>query len=99
MAKQRKKKTEEQSSEIPIENPVPEVTDNDTYRVRDYDLLFNITGIVGLAVFLFMVYAVMFLKIPADNKEVVIQLIGMCQGVALSIFGYFFGSSIKRNNQ
>jgi hypothetical protein len=34
-----------------------------------------------------------FLDIPASNKEIFIHLIGIVEGVALSIFGFFFGSS------
>jgi hypothetical protein len=62
------------------------------------DFMFTATGIVGLLAFSFMVYAIAFLHIPIENKEVWIHLIGVTEGVVLSIFGYYFGSSIKRNN-
>jgi CDP-diglyceride synthetase len=64
-----------------------------------YDFLFLLTGLVGLGVFCFIVYAIVYLQIPAANKDVWIHLIGICEGVVLSIFGYYFGSSIKRNIQ
>ena len=84
-----------------------EVRDRESARTREvevaktgrFDLLFNLTGLVGLGTFVFMVYAIVYLTIPTGNKDVWIQLIGICQGVALSIFGYFFGSSIKKNIQ
>ena len=57
------------------------------------DLLYNVSGFIGLGVFAFVVYSIVFLDIPASNKEIFIHLIGIVEGVALSIFGFFFGSS------
>jgi hypothetical protein len=62
------------------------------------DFLFYTTGIVGLIAFSFIIYAIVFLRIPDENKEIWIHLIGITEGVVLSIFGYYFGSSIKRNS-
>ena len=66
-------------------------------KVHKFDFLFYLTGLVGLFVFCFIVYAIVYLQIPEANKEIWIHLIGICEGVVLSIFGYYFGSSIKRN--
>jgi hypothetical protein len=52
------------------------------------DWLFNLTGIVGLIVFCFIVYAIVYLQVPNENKEIWIHLIGISEGVVLSIFGY-----------
>jgi hypothetical protein len=68
-------------------------------KVRSFDFLFNLTGLIGLAVFCFIVYAIVYLEIPEPNKEIWIHLIGICEGVVLSIFGYYFGSSVKKNIQ
>lgn len=84
-----------------------EVADRDSARKREVsiaethkvDYLFYTTGIIGLAAFCFIVYAIAFLTIPEDNKEIWIHLIGITEGVVLSIFGYYFGSAIKRNVQ
>jgi len=57
------------------------------------DLLYNVSGFIGLGVFAFVVYSIVFLDIPSSNKEIFIHLIGIVEGVALSIFGFFFGSS------
>lgn len=84
-----------------------EVADRDSARKREvgiaehskFDFLFYITGLIGLAAFCFIVYAIAFLSIPEENKEVWIHLIGITEGVVLSIFGYYFGSAIKRNVQ
>jgi hypothetical protein len=83
-----------------------EVKDRDSARNREieiakihkYDFLFYLTGIIGLAAFCFMIYAIVYLSIPEPNKEVWIHLIGITEGIVISIFGYYFGSSIKRNS-
>lgn len=80
-----------------------EVADRDSARKREveisktkkFDLMFNLTGLTGLGAFLFIIYAIVYLDIPEHNKEVWIHLIGICEGIVLSIFGYFFGSAVK----
>lgn len=82
-----------------------EVKDRDSARKREmaiaehkkFDFLFNLTGVAGLASFAFLIYAIVYLEIPEANKEVWIHLIGISEGIVLSIFGYFFGSAIKNN--
>jgi hypothetical protein len=82
-----------------------EVADRDSARKREveisknrkFDLMFNLTGLTGLGAFLFIIYAIVYLDIPENNKEVWIHLIGICEGIVLSIFGYFFGSAIKND--
>ena len=82
-----------------------EVADRDSARKREveiaktgrFDFMYNLTGVVGLSAFAFIVYAIVYLEIPSENKEVWIHLIGICEGIVLSIFGYFFGSAVKNN--
>jgi hypothetical protein len=81
-----------------------EVADRDSARKREVNLrkygtdwMFNATGVVGLAAFAFLVYTVVTTEVPETNKEIFIHLLGIVEGVALSIFGYYFGSSIKEN--
>jgi hypothetical protein len=89
-----------------IEAYKAEVADRDSARKREveiaktgkFDLMYNLTGIVGLSAFSFIVYAIVYLEIPTENKEVWIHLIGICEGIVLSIFGYFFGTSMKDSN-
>ena len=58
-----------------------EVEDRDSARKREievskvkkFDLMFNLTGLVGLSAFAFLVYAIVYLKIPEHNKEIWIQ--------------------------
>ena len=81
-----------------------EVDDRDSAREREvelaksgkFDLMFNLTGLVGLTCFSFLVYAIVYLQVPENNKEIWIHLIGVTEGIVLSIFGYFYGSSASR---
>lgn len=90
-----------------IEMAKIEAADRDSARKREvdvaslhkFDFMFYITGLTGLAAFAFIIYAIVFLQIPEENKEIWIHLIGITEGVVLSIFGYYFGSAIKRNIQ
>lgn len=80
-----------------------EVADRDSARTREAevakagkkDWLFNLTGIVGLGAFAVIIWAILDLDIPEGNKELFYHLIGIVEGVALSIYGYFFGTSMK----
>jgi len=82
-----------------------EVADRESARSREVevakagrvDWLFNLTGIVGLGAFGFIIYAIIKVEVPEANKEIFIHGIGIVEGVALSIFGYFFGTSMKDN--
>ena len=82
-----------------------EVMDRDSAREREVNLrkygtdwMFNATGIVGLLAFAFLVYTVVTTEVPSSNKEIFIHLLGIVEGVALSIFGYYFGSAVKQDN-
>jgi len=83
-----------------------EVADRDSARKREvekaktgqFDFMFNLTGVVGLFSFAFIIYAIVYLEVPDNNKEVWIHLIGICEGIVLSIFGYFFGSAVRKND-
>jgi len=82
-----------------------EVEDRDSARRREVeiaktgklDYMHDFTGIIGLGAFCFMIYAIVYLEIPASNKEVWINLIGIVQGIVLSIFGFYYGSAVKKN--
>lgn len=82
-----------------------EVADRDSARRREVeiaktgkiDYMHYLTGVVALGSFAFMIYAVAYLDIPENNKEVWINLLGVISGVAMSLFGFYFGSSTKEN--
>lgn len=81
-----------------------EVQDRDSARKREAEIvksggrdwMMSLTGIIGLAAFGFLVYTVVTTKVPETNKEIFIHMIGIVEGVALSIFGYYFGSASKK---
>lgn len=80
-----------------------ELSDRDSARNREVevaktgkkDWLFSLTGVVGLTAFGIIVWAILALEIPENNKELFYHLIGIVEGVTLSIFGYYFGTSMK----
>jgi len=84
-----------------------EVEDRDSARKREAaiiasggkDWMMTLTGIVGLAAFAFLVYTVVTTQVPESNKEIFIHMIGIVEGVALSIFGYYFGSAVKKDDK
>jgi len=90
-----------------IEAYKAEVSDRDSARSREVevakagknDWLFNITGLVGLGAFGVIIWAILALDIPETNKELFYHLIGIVEGVSLSIFGYYFGTSMKDNQK
>tara|TARA_A100000171_G_scaffold50898_1_gene63509 strand:- start:5660 stop:6100 length:441 start_codon:yes stop_codon:yes gene_type:complete len=81
-----------------------EVEDRDSARkreveiskVRKFDLMFNLTGLVGLGTFVFLVYCIVYITIPQSNEKTFYTLIGLCEGIVLSIFGFYFGSVAKK---
>ena len=86
-----------------IEAYKAEVSDRDSARKREVEIaksgkedwLFTITGLVGLGAFGVIIWAILALDIPETNKELFYHLIGIVEGVSLSIFGYYFGTSMK----
>ena len=84
-----------------------EVSDRDSARNREVevakagknDWLFSLTGVVGLGSFAVIIWAILALEIPAENKELFYHLIGIVEGVALSIFGFYFGTSMKEDKK
>lgn len=90
-----------------IEAYKAEVSDRDSARNREVEIakagkedwLFSLTGIVGLGAFAAIIWAILALDIPEGNKELFIHTIGIVEGVALSIFGYYFGTSMKDNKK
>jgi hypothetical protein len=78
-----------------------EVADRESARNREVevkksgsqDTMMFITGIVGLAAFIFMIYAVVYVDKVTDN-DLFVHLMGMIEGVVISnIFAYYYGTS------
>ena len=75
-----------------------EEEDRDSARKREAAIVAS-GGIVGLSAFGFLVYTVVTTQVPETNKEIFIHMIGIVEGVALSIFGYYFGSAVKKDDK
>jgi hypothetical protein len=78
-----------------------EVADRDSARNREVeikkaggqDIMMVITGLVGLASFIFMIYAVVYEKDIVEN-DLFVHLMGMIEGVVISnIFAFYYGTS------
>tara|TARA_R110002020_G_scaffold403304_2_gene613403 strand:- start:5280 stop:5732 length:453 start_codon:yes stop_codon:yes gene_type:complete len=81
-----------------------EVADRESARNREVevkksgsqDIMMVITGIVGLAAFIFMIYAVVYIDDITDNDQF-IHLMGMIEGVVISnLFAYYYGTSSEK---
>lgn len=78
-----------------------EVADRDSARKREVevkkaggqDWMMFITGLVGLASFVFTIYAVVYVPSVLEN-DLFVHLMGMIEGVVISnIFAYYYGTS------
>ena len=78
-----------------------EVADRDSARKREVevkkagkqDWMMFITGVVGLASFVFTIYAVVYVENVREN-DLFIHLMGMIEGVVIgNIFAYYYGTS------
>lgn len=78
-----------------------EVADRDSARKREVEIkkaggqdwMMFVTGIVGLASFVFTIYAVVYVPSVSDN-DLFVHLMGMIEGVVISnIFAYYYGTS------
>ena len=61
-------------------------------KIGGTDWLMYAAGITALSTFILMVIAVIFIKETQDNR-LFHQLMGIVEGVALTVFSYYFGSS------
>ena len=81
-----------------------EVADRDSARKREVEMaksggndwMMNVTGIIGLFCFVFIVYAVVYIPQVLEN-ELFIHLMGMVEGVVIgNIFAFYYGTSSKK---
>lgn len=78
-----------------------ETQDRDSARQRERELLklgkhdwfMYLVGLVGLGAFAFMIWALVYREIPEGTKDLFIHGLGIIEGIAVSIFTYYFGSS------
>ena len=81
-----------------------EVKDRDSARNREVqiaqtgrnDWMMNVTGVIGLSCFVFIIYAVVYIPQVLEN-ELFIHLMGMVEGVVIgNIFAFYYGTSSKK---
>ena len=81
-----------------------EVADRDSARKREIEItkaggndwMMNVTGIIGLTCFVFIIYSVVYIPEVLDN-ELFIHLMGMVEGVVIgNIFAFYYGTSSKK---
>ena len=95
--------TKQMLHEQVVETYKLEVEDRDSARKREVEILktgskdwmMNVTGIIGLSSFAFLIYAIVFITVPEHNSELMIHTTGIVEGIVLSIVGYYFGSIAK----
>ena len=92
---------DQQKAELKKELYQLEVADRDSARKREAEIkkaggddwMMLITGIVGLAAFIFTIYAVVYVPSVTEN-DLFVHLMGMIEGVVVSnIFAYYYGTS------
>lgn len=52
-----------------------------------------VVGIIGLVMLGFCLFVLVYKTIPGENRTLFIHFIGIIEGIAISIFSYYFGSS------
>ena len=52
-----------------------------------------IVGSLGIIMLGFCLYVLVYKHIPAENKDLFIHFLGIIEGVSISIYNYYFGSS------
>jgi hypothetical protein len=81
-----------------------EVADRDSARNREVEMaksgandwMMNLTGVIGLFCFVFIIYSVVYIPEVLDN-ELFIHLMGMVEGVVIgNIFAFYYGTSSKK---
>lgn len=88
-------------SQFELEMYKEENKDRDSARSREVeikkaggnDLMMVISGCTGLLSFMCILYVILFRKLPEGNEKLVYHLLGVVEGVSVTIFAYYFGSS------
>lgn len=87
--------------EFELETYRLEVQDRDSARTREVelkkaggqDIMMLVSGAVAMIAFLTIIFTILFVELPDKNENLIHQVIGITEGVAISVFTYYFGSS------
>lgn len=87
--------------EFELETYRLEVQDRDSARTREVelkkaggqDIMMIVSGAVAMIAFLTIIFTILFVELPDKNENLIHQVIGITEGVAISVFTYYFGSS------
>jgi len=93
--------------EFELETYKLEVQDRDSARNREVefkkaggqDVMMLVSGGVAMVAFLTIIFTILFVELPEKNENLVHQVIGITEGVAISVFTYYFGSSKGSNDK
>jgi len=88
-------------SKVELEETKAYLGDVQNARLRDIKLTMagkknwfqKIIGAFGIIIFSFCVYVLVYKEIPESNRELFVHLMGILEGIILSIYNYEFGSS------
>lgn len=72
--------------------------DKESARRRQIDLgrvdwMMTLTGVVGLGAFSYLLYSITQTHIPEENRELVIHILGIVEGIVVGIFSFYYGTS------
>ena len=79
-----------------------DIQDRDSARKREQefvkatghiDYMMYILAGVGLGIFGYLVYSLLYIEIPEKNEGLIIHTLGIIEGIVVSLFSYYFGSS------
>jgi amino acid transporter len=61
--------------------------------LKKLDVIKTLASITVLVAFLVVLYALIFKIIPPENKEALINILGIIEGAVMAIISFYFGSS------
>jgi len=76
--------------------PLKDVINNGLLKINPIKTIAAL-GVIGMTSF--MCHALVYVKIPQENREPLLMLLGMISGALGMIIGYYYGSSAGSKNK